>query len=107
MELLHELRHHSPGSAHANPTLAAGPGDEAAGITECLARPRLRCGGPKLWSLNVALDGGTEAPMSAERGWIGEPQPARPWHDCHYSRMADRIAARDREVAVTNNDTHD
>jgi hypothetical protein len=34
--------------------------------------------------------------MSAERGWIGEPQPARKWHESHYSRMADRIAARDR-----------
>jgi hypothetical protein len=30
--------------------------------------------------------------MSAERGWIGEPQPARQWHDSHYSREADRIA---------------
>ena len=32
--------------------------------------------------------------MRAERGWIGEPQPARQWHDSHYSREADRIAAR-------------
>jgi hypothetical protein len=55
---------------------------------------RLPCGGPKLWSLNVALNAGTEAPMSAERGWIAEPQPARQWHDSHYSREADRIAAR-------------
>jgi hypothetical protein len=45
--------------------------------------------------------------MSAERGWIGEPQPARQWHDSHYSREADRIAARDREVAVTDDETHD
>jgi hypothetical protein len=32
--------------------------------------------------------------MSAERGRIGEPQPARQWHDSHYSREADRIPAR-------------
>lgn len=38
--------------------------------------------------------------MSAERGWIGEPQRARQWHDSHYSREADRIAARDREAAA-------
>jgi hypothetical protein len=44
--------------------------------------------------------------MSAERGWIAEPQPARQWHDSHYSREADRIAARDREVAVTDDETH-
>jgi hypothetical protein len=35
--------------------------------------------------------------MSAERGWIGEPQPEVEWHDSHYSRMADRL---DRKVAV-------
>lgn len=31
--------------------------------------------------------------MSAKRGWIGEPQPARQWHESHYSREADRIRA--------------
>jgi hypothetical protein len=46
--------------------------------------------------------------MSAERGWIGEPQSARPWHGSHYSREADRIAARDRGTAsVTDDETHD
>lgn len=29
--------------------------------------------------------------MSAERGWIGERQPAREWHASRYSRMADKI----------------
>jgi hypothetical protein len=33
--------------------------------------------------------------MSAERGWIGDPQPSVEWRDSHYSREADRIAARD------------
>jgi hypothetical protein len=37
--------------------------------------------------------------MSAERGWIVEPQPARQWHDSHYSREADRIAARESRSA--------
>jgi hypothetical protein len=32
--------------------------------------------------------------MSAERGWIGEPQPTREWHASHYSRIADKIASR-------------
>jgi len=40
--------------------------------------------------------------MSAERGWIGEPQPARQWHDSHYSRQADRIAASAQEPAGLN-----
>jgi hypothetical protein len=34
----------------------------------------------KIRSLNVVLDGQTEAPVSAERGWIGEPQPEKEWH---------------------------
>jgi hypothetical protein len=29
--------------------------------------------------------------MSAERGWIGDPQPAVDWRDSHYSRRADRL----------------
>jgi hypothetical protein len=29
--------------------------------------------------------------MSAERGWIGDPQPSVEWRDSHYSRQADRI----------------
>lgn len=29
--------------------------------------------------------------MSAERGWIGDPQPSKEWHDSHYSREADRL----------------
>jgi hypothetical protein len=46
--------------------------------------------------------------MGAERGWIAEPQPARQWHDSHYSREADRIAARDRGTApVTDDEQHD
>jgi hypothetical protein len=45
--------------------------------------------------------------MSAKGGWIGEPQPARQWHDPDYSR-ADTIDARDRgTVPVTEDDTHD
>jgi hypothetical protein len=39
--------------------------------------------------------------MSTERGWIVEPPPPqKDWRDSHYSRMADRIAARDREAAA-------
>jgi hypothetical protein len=30
--------------------------------------------------------------MSAERGWIGDPQPSLEWRDSHYSRQADREA---------------
>ena len=30
-------------------------------------------------------------PLSAERGWIGDPQPSLEWHDSHYSRQADRL----------------
>jgi hypothetical protein len=29
--------------------------------------------------------------MSAEEGWIAEPQRPVEWQDSHYSRMADRI----------------
>ena len=29
--------------------------------------------------------------MSAERGWIGEPQPKRQWRSSHCSRMADKF----------------
>jgi len=32
--------------------------------------------------------------MSAERGWIGEPQPQTQWQDSHYSRQADKITAK-------------
>jgi hypothetical protein len=28
--------------------------------------------------------------MSAERGWIGEPQPTREWHRSRYSYEADK-----------------
>jgi hypothetical protein len=28
--------------------------------------------------------------MTAERGWIGEPQPRVEWHESHYSREGDR-----------------
>jgi hypothetical protein len=31
--------------------------------------------------------------MSAERGWIGDPQPSVEWRDSHYSRQADRMNA--------------
>jgi hypothetical protein len=42
-----------------------------------------------------------ERRLSAERGWIVEPPPPqREWRDSHYSREADRIAARDREAAA-------
>ena len=33
--------------------------------------------------------------MSAERGWIGDPQPSVEWRDSHYSRQADRVTSRD------------
>ena len=40
--------------------------------------------------------------MSAERGWIGEPQPQREWHRSIASARADRIRAaqeqRRREI---------
>jgi hypothetical protein len=32
--------------------------------------------------------------MSAERGWIGEPQPVKEWHRSRASYEADRIASR-------------
>ena len=35
--------------------------------------------------------GETEDAMSAERGWIGDPQPSVEWRDSHYSRQADRL----------------
>jgi hypothetical protein len=38
--------------------------------------------------------------MSAERGWIGDPQPEKQWHDSHYSREADSIAARSRPAPL-------
>jgi hypothetical protein len=42
--------------------------------------------------------GETEEMMSAERGWIGDPQPPKEWHDSHYSRQADRL----RRIAERN-----
>lgn len=36
--------------------------------------------------------------MSAERGWIGDPQPPKEWHDSRYSRQADRL----RRIAERN-----
>lgn len=33
----------------------------------------------KTRSLDVVLGGHMEAPMSAERSWIGEPQPEKEW----------------------------
>ncbi len=42
--------------------------------------------------------GETEKMMSAERGWIGDPQPPKEWHDSHYSRQADRL----RRIAERN-----
>jgi len=30
--------------------------------------------------------------MSAERGWIGDPQPCVEWRDSHYSSQADRLS---------------
>ena len=39
--------------------------------------------------------------MSAHRGWLVEPLPPRKeWHESHYSRMADKIAARYRMAAA-------
>jgi hypothetical protein len=35
--------------------------------------------------------------MSAEQGWIGEPQQTVQWHDSHYSRMADRISQEQQD----------
>jgi hypothetical protein len=49
-----------------------------------------------------------ERRLSTERGWIGGPQPAREWHESHYSRMADRIAARQaREIRDAEQEAHD
>ncbi|WP_162625403.1 hypothetical protein [Mycolicibacterium llatzerense] len=31
--------------------------------------------------------------MSAEKGWIGRPQPTVEWEENHYSRMADRFSS--------------
>ena len=31
--------------------------------------------------------------MSADRGWIGDPQPSVQWCESHYSRQADRVNA--------------
>ncbi len=46
--------------------------------------------------------------MSAERGWIGDPQAPVEWRDSHYSREAERIAARDRVTApVIDDEMHD
>jgi hypothetical protein len=36
--------------------------------------------------------------MSAERGWIGDPQPAVEWRDSHYSRQADRLSTAQYHV---------
>jgi hypothetical protein len=38
--------------------------------------------------------------MNAERGWIASPQPKVEWHQSHYSREAERIAARVEEWAA-------
>ena len=43
--------------------------------------------------------------MSAERGWIGDPQPSVGWRDPHYSRQADRIAAARREKMRNKTET--
>ena len=37
--------------------------------------------------------------MSAERGWISDPQPSAQWRDSHYSRQADRVNAGEAEPA--------
>lgn len=29
--------------------------------------------------------------MSAEKGWIGQPQPVVEWQESHYSRTADKL----------------
>jgi hypothetical protein len=38
--------------------------------------------------------------MNAERGWIASPQPKVEWRESHYSREAERIAARVEEWAA-------
>jgi hypothetical protein len=38
--------------------------------------------------------------MSAERGWIGDPQPSVKCRDSHYSRQADRINTRPDPLLV-------
>lgn len=41
--------------------------------------------------------------MSARRGWIGEPQPPREWHESIYSRMA-RYFENERRARTTPDD---
>lgn len=45
--------------------------------------------------------------MSAERGWIGDPQPSAEWRDSHYSRQADRINAACLAAEATAGDRND
>jgi hypothetical protein len=46
--------------------------------------------------------------MGAECGWIGDPPAPVEWRDSHYSREAERIAARDRVTApVIDDEMHD
>ena len=44
--------------------------------------------------------------MSAERGWIGDPQPSVEWHDSHYSRMAEKVAQKAEEEQKRAIDRH-
>jgi hypothetical protein len=50
----------------------------------------------------------SEDVMGAECGWIGDPPAPVEWRDSHYSREAERIAARDRVTApVIDDEMHD
>jgi hypothetical protein len=44
--------------------------------------------------------------MSAERGWIGDPQPSVEWRDSHYSRTLQKIEEIQAEQVEKNAALH-
>jgi hypothetical protein len=81
LALLYEMHCQAPARRTPTPRSRVVRVNEAVEHQSVSARaPSLRRLG-KTRSLNVALDGGTKAFMSAERGWIVEPPPPRQeWH---------------------------
>jgi len=41
--------------------------------------------------------------MSAERGWIGDPQPSVEWRDSHYSRTLQKLIGEIQAEQVEKN----
>jgi hypothetical protein len=41
--------------------------------------------------------------MSAERGWIGDPQPSVEWRDSHYSRTLQNLIGEIQAEQVEKN----